>query len=249
MELWQLVVFGIAGFVSSIYSGIAGGGGGFIMTPLGIFLGLTPAQSVATGKLSGLSVTLGSLAGLKNARRQVTWGRILPVMLLSLGVGLVVPHIISALANQAYQVALGVMLLLMIPLLYIKKVGLRPARPSTLKKTGGGVLLLLALLLQGAFSGGLGTLVNIVLMSMLGMTATEANITKRWSQLTLNVVIVLGLLGSGLIVWYVAAVGVASSFAGSYVGGLLAVKKGDGYIMNVTMILMAVSGIALILSA
>ncbi len=36
MELWQLVVLGIAGFVMSVISGIAGGGAGFVTTPLAI---------------------------------------------------------------------------------------------------------------------------------------------------------------------------------------------------------------------
>lgn len=57
MNGYELVGFGMAGFVMAILSGIAGAGGGFVMTPFGIFLGLTPAQSVSTGKFSGLSIT------------------------------------------------------------------------------------------------------------------------------------------------------------------------------------------------
>jgi uncharacterized membrane protein YfcA len=249
MEPWGLVVFGIAGFLSSIASGIAGAGGGFIMTPLGIFLGLTPAQAVATGKFSGLSVTVGSLSGMSKAHGTVSKARVLPVMALALVVGLAVPFVIKSLDNDSYRIALGIILLLMIPLVIIKKIGVKPHAPTTLQRGLGGVLLTLALFLQGVFSGGLGTLVNLVLMGMLGMTAIEANLTKRWSQLILNTAIIIGVLGSGLIVWEVAAVGVSSTFFGSFIGGRMAVHKGDTFIMRVTVVLMFISAAALIAGA
>ena len=208
MSILGLVIFGLAGFFTSILSGIAGAGGGFIMTPLGIFLGLTPAQAVSTGKFSGLSVTIGSLFGMKKAHGRVSKARIIPVMVLAAVVGLAVPYVIKTLDSDIYRIALGIILLLMIPIILVKKVGIESRRPSMIQKIFGGILLAFALTLQGVFSGGLGTLVNIVLMSMLGMTALEANITKRWSQLILNITIILGVLGAGLIVWPVVLVGV-----------------------------------------
>lgn len=242
-------MFAVAAFVMSIMSGIAGAGGGFIMTPLGIFLGLTPAQAVATGKFNGLSITIGSLFGMKKARGTVSWRRIIPVMVLAFVVGLIVPFIIKQLDSDIYRLVLGVLLLLMIPVMAFKKMGIKRVDPSTLRKIGGGILLTLSLILQGAFSGGLGTLVNVVLISMLGMTALEANITKRWSQLILNITIIVGVFGTGLVVWPVAAAGILSTFAGSYVGGRIAVKKGDQFIMNIMMIFMFISAIGLIATA
>ncbi len=249
MTEWGLIIFGIAGFLSSIMSGIAGAGGGFIMTPLAIFLGLSPAQAVATGKLSGLSVTIGSLSGMSKAHGRVSKARVIPVMVLALAVGLLVPFIIKSLDNDVYRVALGIILLFMIPVVILRKVGIKPHNPTLWQKWLGGTLLTLALFLQGIFSGGLGTLVNIVLMGMMGMTALEANLTKRWSQLILNTAIIFGVVGSGLILWHVAAVGVASAFAGSFIGGRLAVHKGDVFIMQVMVALMFISALALILGA
>jgi uncharacterized membrane protein YfcA len=100
--------------------------------------------------------------------------------------------------------------------------------------------------LQGVFSGGLGTLVSVVLMSMLGMTATEANVTKRWSQLILNSTIVVGVLFSGLIVWQVLLVLIPLSILGGYLGGKIAVKKGNKFVLDVMIILMVISALLLI---
>jgi uncharacterized protein len=249
MEAWQLVVYGVAGFIMSILSGIAGAGGGFIMTPLLILLGLTPAQAVSSGKFNGLAVTIGSLSGLRKYSGKISKHRVAAIMILAFVVGLLVPFIIKSLESRVYRITLGIILLLMIPIMIYKKVGIKPHQPSLIQKGFGGILLTISLFLQGVFSGGLGSLVNIVLMGMLGMTASEANITKRWSQLILNTTIIFGVLGSGLIIWQVVAAGVGSGLVGSYIGGRLAIQKGDEFIVNVMLVLMLISGLVLIIGA
>lgn len=249
MDAHEMALLGVASLIMSILSGIAGSGGSFVMTPLAIFLGFTPAQAVATGKITGLAVTIGSLSGMRKAHGRISKKRVLPVMGLALIVGLIAPHIIASLDNRIYRVSLGIILLFMIPVMVIKKVGLKPHHPSALQKYIGGGLLTFSLFLQGIFSGGVGTLVNIVLMGMLGMTAIEANVTKRYSQLILNITIVLGLLGSELIIWHVAAVLVITAFTGSYIGGKMAINKGDEFIMRIMICLVAISAVALIVGA
>lgn len=249
METWQLVIYGVVGFIMAILSGIAGAGGGFVMTPLLIFLGLTPAQAVSTGKFNGLAVTVGSLSGLRGHSEQVSKRKIGAVMILAFIIGLIVPFVIKSFDNKWYRITLGIILLLMIPLMIYKKMGIKHSEPSAAKKGLGGVLLAISLFLQGTFSGGLGSLVNIVLMGMLGQTAVEANITKRWSQLILNVTIIFGVLGAGLIVWPAVVVALCAGTAGSYIGGRIAIQKGDTLVVNVMLLLMLASGLILIFGA
>lgn len=230
----------------SILSGIAGSGGGFIMTPLMIALGMTPAQAVSTGKISGLAVTVGSLGGLRKSKEKVVRNKIIAIMILALVIGLIAPFIIKTLDNSVYRIILGIILLLMIPVIIFKKIGMHSYQPNNKQKTIGTILLSFALLLQGIFSGGMGTLVNIVLMGMLGMNATEANITKRWSQLILNITVIFGVIYSGLIIWYVAIVMIPASLGGAYIGGHIAVKKGNKFITSVMIILMIISALYLI---
>jgi uncharacterized protein len=248
MNNWQLALFGAAALASSVFSGIAGAGAGFIMTPLAIFLGLSPAQAVSSGKFNGLATTIGSLSSLR-AKGAINKGRVAAIMALALVVGLFVPYVIRALDGKAYRIVLGVMILLMIPVLIHKKVGHEARHPSRLQKGLGGILLTASLFLQGAFSGGLGSLVNIVLMGMLGQTANEAHITKRWSQLVLNVTIIFGILGDRLVVWPVVAVGVCTNLVGSHIGGRIATHKGDKFAMDILLVLMAISSVALIAGA
>ena len=246
MDNLELVFYAAAGLAMSVFSGIAGGGGGFVMTPLAIFLGLSPAQAVSTSKITGFSLTVGALVGMRKSHGHVSKARIIPVMILAIAVGLVVPFVIVAFDSALYRNVLGIILLLMIPIMLIKKVGVKPHHPKLWQKYAGGGLLALAMFLQGVFSGGLGTLVNVVLMGMMGMTALEANLTKRWSQLLLNGTIVIGVLGTGLIVWKVALVGVVMTLIGGYVGGRVAVHKGDGFVVGILIALMFVSALGLI---
>jgi uncharacterized membrane protein YfcA len=246
---WQLLIYALVGLVMSVLSGITGGGGGFVMTPLAILLGLTPAQAVSTGKLNGLAITVGSLGGLRKVHGKVSKLRVGSIMLLAFAVGLLVPLVIKSLESDAYRVILGILLLLMIPIMHLKKMGIEPGHPSLATKGLGGVLLTIALFLQGAFSGGLGVLVNVVLMGMLGQTATEANLTKRWSQLILNITIIIGVLSTGFIIWKVAVVGMTTSILGGFIGGHMAVKKGDKFAVDVMLVLMLASALFLIIGA
>src|SRR5437868_731487 len=106
MDTEKLIVFGTVSFLMSIISAIGGGGGGFITTPLAIFLGLTPQQAIATGKIAGLGTTLGSLQGLTKAKIH-RWKIIVPLMLLATVVGLISPFVIKNLDNEVYRKLIG----------------------------------------------------------------------------------------------------------------------------------------------
>lgn len=249
MDAAHLLVYGILVLGMSVFSGIAGAGAGFIVTPVAILLGLAPAQAVSTNKFNGIANAVGSLSGLRSYGGRVSKRTIAAIMALAFVIGLTSPLLIKSLESRWYQIILGVILLLMIPVMLYKHIGVAATKPSGLRKVVGGMLLSVSLFLQGAFSGGLGTLVNVVLMGLLGMTANEAHITKRWSQLILNITIIFGVLGSNLIVWPVALTGMTASLAGSSIGARIAVKRGDAFAVHILVVLMGVSALVLIAEA
>ncbi len=242
-----LVIFGVVNFIMSIFSSMAGGGAGFVTMPVMLALGLSPAQAVATGKLTGLAATGGSLHGMRSIKPS-SRSRLIAIMLLALVIGLVSPYFITKLNSDVYKTVLGVALLVMTPVVIWKKVGLQPHRPSRSRRIVGYIALVAAMMLQAVFSGGLGTLVPIVLMSLLGMPALEANVTKRYSQIILNVVVVITVFVTArhLFVWQVGAIGIVTALIGSAIGSRIAVRRGNGFVMVVTVTLMAFSGLWLI---
>lgn len=168
---------------------------------------------------------------------------------LAFVIGLIALYIITSFESRWYQLTLGVIILAMIPVVVYKHIGTIPRTASSTTRAVGGIFLAISLFLQGAFSSGLGSLVNIVLMGMLGLTANEANLTKRWSQLILNTTIIFGVFRSGLIVWPVVAIGSAAAVSGGFIGGRIAITKGDRFAVSILLILMAASALVLIASA
>lgn len=194
-------------------------------------------------------MTIGSLSGLRKQRGRVSKRTILAIMGLAFVIGLIALYIITSFESRWYQLTLGVIILAMIPVVVYKHIGTIPRTASSTTRAVGGIFLAISLFLQGAFSSGLGSLVNIVLMGMLGLTANEANLTKRWSQLILNTTIIFGVFRSGLIVWPVVAIGSAAAVSGGFIGGRIAITKGDRFAVSILLILMAASALVLIASA
>ncbi len=243
----ELLIYAVVSVCMSVFSSIAGGGGGFVATPLMIFLGLTPAQAIASGKFMGLSV---SLSNLRVTRKEKVhdWKVIAPLLVIATAIGLIAPHVITRIEGDAYQKVIGVLILLMIPVVYVKRLGYEKKQVSARMKKIGYVLFTGALFLQAVFGSGMGTLVNIVLVSAMGMGGLEATVSKRFIQLVATSVTLAGLLFSGLMVWKVIIVGVACNFIGGTIGAHLAVKKGNAFVMNILITLMLVSGVALLAS-
>ncbi len=64
----------------------------------------------------------------------------------------------------------------------------------------------------------------------------------------LNFTVIIGVIGTGLVVWKVAIVGSVIAYIGGIVGGRIATKKGNKFVLNVMLGLMIISGIALLVS-
>lgn len=243
----KLAVYAVLSFGSAILSGIAGGGAGFINTPLLIFLGLPPGQAVATGKLNGLAVSVSSLHGMREVKIPQGAKRTLVISLgLALLIALAAPFAIRNLNPAVYQRLMGVLLLGMVPVVLLKKQPKAAASAHGVRQWFGYGLLAVAFGLQAVFSGGLGTLVNVALMAGLGLPALQATVIKRYSQIILNGVIVCGVLFSGLISWQIALVAMLTGSAGAAIGSRLAVKKGNQFVTRVLVLLMIGSAIALL---
>src|SRR5262245_36584228 len=96
------VIYAVASFGSAVLAGLSGGGGGFLMTPLLVFLGLSPAQAVSTGKIGALAIAVSSIGGMrtvKNKSKQLLF----VVMALALVIGLLAPFVIVKLDSELYR--------------------------------------------------------------------------------------------------------------------------------------------------
>lgn len=90
---------------------------------------------------------------------------------------------------------------------------------------------------------------TLILMLLFGLTALEANATKRVAQSLQTVLLFILLFFQGLVVLTYGFATLFGSLIGSYVGSRLAIKKGERFVKYALALTMAISGLALIFSA
>lgn len=247
-EALPYVVF-IVTFVASILSGMAGGGGGFIITPFYIAIGLTPQQSIATGKFGALGLDAGAIAAFRGKIKQYRNFTFF-LMLIAIGVGFLSSYFIRNIKNENLQLVMGVMNLSMIPLLFIKHHALKKRRRGHyILRLLSLLLIVTILLLQGTFSSGIGSLVNVFLILFFGFSALEASLIKRQASVVLDVVVLAGLLGAGLINYKYGLIGMVGGLLGGFIGSRFALHEGEKFARYALMIFMLVSGVWLVVTA
>lgn len=247
-DLLPLAVF-LVSFLATTFSGMAGGGGGFILTPFYILIGLTPQQTVATLKFSSFGLSAGAIGAFKEKifdDKEFS----LFIMGLSAVVGLAASFLVVNINNKTLQLLMGLLILAMVPFTFLKsRKKVRAGQITKAMQVLGTVALVLVLFLQGIVGGGIGSLVSVIFVLLFGKTFIEANILKRKASLLLNTVIVIGLLSSGLINFKYGLFGMAGGFLGGYAGSHIALKKGDDFAKYALMVFMVVSGVYLIITA
>ncbi len=227
---------------------MAGGGGGFVVNPFLIWIGLTPQQTIATSKFGSFGLTFGAVTAFRGRMFQNKKLSIIAII-VALLMGILASIFVQKINNASLQMMMGILTLAMVPFMLHKNLGVKTRKTSGLIQTAGTGLLALVLLLQGILSGGIGALVSVIFIVFYGATAIEANILKRKASLVLNTAVVASLLTSGLINFTYGLAGIAGGFLGGYAGSHIALKKGEGFAKYTLLIFMVVSGVWLVATA
>ncbi len=246
-ELLPYIIFAVT-FVASILSGMTGGGGGYVITPFLIAIGLTPQQSVATVKLWALGIDSGSITAYrKKAVKQKKMA--LTLALVSVPVGIMTFIAIRHLRNDNLQLAMGALNLVMIPILFIKHHEIKSRRRHQIVQGLGFAAIIVLMLLQGIFASGVGSLINVVLIAVFGISVLETNLIKRKASLVSDVVVLAGLAGTGLINVEYGFIGMAAGLSGGFIGSKFALHEGERFARYALVAFMLISGVWLVATA
>jgi uncharacterized membrane protein YfcA len=236
-------------FFATILSGMSGGGGGLIIVPFLIAVGLTPQQAIATTKFSAIGFNFGGIAAFKKKSFNSPL-LLIYLVLLAVLISLIVPTLFKKLSGDVFQIVIGIMMILLVPVMLSDKYGLKKVKTSRSRKFVGGILLSITFLLQGVFSSGVGLLNNLVFMSFFGLKALDASATQRVAALALNSFIVITLATTtNFIVWQYALAGIAAAFLGGYIGSHIALERGEKFAKVALAIFMLIAGVILIVEA
>ncbi len=227
MELIYLATFFVA-FISSILSGVAGGGGGYLMAPYWLIAGMTPAQGATTGGFMAIGMGASSLAAFRKTdhfprNKKLITALIFTTVIVSVIGAIALTHI----ETNSFKTILAGMTILSIPMIFIdrRKIKLNKRHRNI------GIALLVYLLLASSIitSSAFSILITIGLSQLFCLSILQTTALRRLIGLVQSAVIflILAFQGNFLLVHAIAAI--IGGGIGSYLGTKFAIKKGENF--------------------
>ena len=245
MELIYFATFGVA-FISSILSGVAGGGGGFIMAPYWLLSGMTPAQGATTGAFMALGMGGSSLAAFRGTDHMPQNKKLTTILLImTLLTSAIGPFFLQHISIDVFKPILAILTILSLPLLFISRKNIHISRQNKII----GLALLGILLLASSFitSSAFSIFIAIVLSQVFRFTTLQSTALRRIIGLVQSAVIFGVLLSLGNFLWPHALAGIVGGSLGSYIGTKFAIKKGEAFAKYALALGAIVSSLALLL--
>jgi len=227
MELIYLATF-IVAFVSSILSGMAGGGGGFIMAPYWLISGMTPAQGATTGAFMALGMGGSSLAAFRGSGHMPTNKKLtITLLIMTLTASAVGPFFLQHIHVDVFKPILAILTIVSLPLLFINRKDIHMSKQNQTI----GVILLGILLLASSFitSSAFSIFIAIILSQVFRLSILQSTALRRIMGIVQSAVIFGILVSLGNFLWPHALAGIIGGSIGSYIGTKFAIKRGEKF--------------------
>ncbi|MBP6041992.1 sulfite exporter TauE/SafE family protein [Candidatus Saccharibacteria bacterium] len=241
-----LILTFLVSLIASTLSGIVGAGGGLIISPYMLLIGLPPASAVATPKLAGLGLGLGTITKFYQERR-IDWRQVavlLPLSLLASVAGsLLLIEINPALIRP---IVIAVTLVLVLVTFFDTESGLVRREVSNRSKTFGGLIYTIIEILRAMIGSGISTINMAVLMKFFGLDAITANAVKRVVTFPALLISMAIYVYNDLIVWDQGIALLLGTIIGGYIGALLAIKKGNLFVKRLFLLVVVLMVVSLL---
>lgn len=239
-----ILAFLLAFFVD-LWSTLVGGGGAVII-PFLLFLGLSPQQAIATNRFSSLA----NIVALFKFHRQgqVKW-RLGLFLAAFAGIGGALGSFLMVrLETEIIEKGIGIILLLSVPMLFVQKgIGLqeRQAKMTKLKHAGGSFLVM-AMGAIGGFFSAMGIWFSYVYLFYYGLTFLQTAAMRKITGLAIILVSLAIFLPYGLIQWPIALAMFAGGGLGSFISAHYSKRLGNGAIRYLFMAVVLLSAIKIL---
>lgn len=245
MDFIYLATFLVA-FTSSILSGIAGGGGGYLMAPYWLIAGMTPAQGATTGGFMAIGMGASSLAAFHKTDHFPRNKRLSTVLTIIT----VVASIIGALTlthiqTSSFKTILAVITVLSIPMLFIDRSRIKLNKRY--RNIGIAILILLLLVSSIITSSAFSILIAIGLSQLFNLSILQSTALRRLIGLVQSGVIFTILAPQGNLLVFHAIAAIIGGSIGSYLGTRLAIKKGESFAKYALAVGALIGAIALLI--
>ena len=226
-----LITFGL-GLLSGFLNAVVGGGG-LIVIPALIFLGLSPHVAIATNKFGTIGVVLIACYKFMKAGK-VHWPLAVGFVVIATVAGVLGAEFVLEVDSEFLMKLIGWIILLFVPVFYFKKeLGVEKRETPLWMKLIGFLLYFAAMFFAASFGGGAGILVMYIITTFFGLPILETKATDviAWFCLTASSLIVF--IGSDVINFEVGYSLIAGSLIGGSIGAHLAINKGSLWIKRI----------------
>lgn len=237
-------------FTSFIANFIAAnvGGAGLLLVPVLLFLGLPPQEAVGTRRVASLGMLPTSLYRFSKDKK----------VNVRIGAGVTITSIIGAYAGskmlllmpeELMEKAIGIFILALMPLVLLKKdFGLHPQEhKSTVMHLIGYALFFIVGFVASFFGGGGQIFGTPILISCFGMTFLEAAGTRKIASLSFAITSLIVYIAADIVIWSYGLTLLAGGAIGGYVGAHYGIKKGEKWVRQLFIAIVAVSAIQILL--
>lgn len=245
MDLLVPITF-IVALLSSVLSGMAGVGGGLIMQPYWLLVGLSPAQAVANSSLMIFGISGGALAAFQKTK-YLPGHKKLIILLAGITVvasvigAIVLPHF----ETNSFKPILAGMTIVAVPLLFINTSKLFSSKHRT--QIGIALFGILIIASSITFSSTFWILIAIMFPTLFSLSVLQSTVIRRIMGLIQAIILFALLAIGGHFVWTYAVVGIIGAFIGSYIGTRVAITHGDTFARYALAAVALISAIALLL--
>ena len=238
VQLWLLTA--LAGFAAGLIDSIVGGGG-LVLTPamLNLHPGLHILQAIGTQRTSSI---LGTSVAAWNYLRRIRVERrvLLPACIAALSASAVGVQFAKRIDPDILKwTVLSICVVLAIYTALRKDLGLREDRrfhPKHEAMAAAGIGAATGFY-NGLIGPGTGTLMVFAFVSFLGLDFLKSSAVSKTTNVAADLSSWTVLMFGGYVIWALALPLIVGNMIGSYIGSHLAIKRGQGFVRAVFLII------------
>ena len=237
-RLWLLTA--LAGFAAGLIDSIVGGGG-LVLTPamLNLHPGLQILQAIGTQRTSSI---LGTGVAAWNYLRRIHIERriLLPACIAALSASAVGVQLAKRIDPDTLKwTVLTICVVLALYTVARKDLGLREERRfhrkhESMAAVGIGIA---TGFYNGLIGPGTGTLMVFAFISFMGLDFLKSSAVSKATNVAADLSSWTVLMLSGYVIWALAVPLIVGNIIGSYIGSHLAIKRGQGFVRAVFLII------------
>jgi len=210
-----------------------------------MFLGLPPQSAIAAHRLASICGHTQSLPKYIRAKK-ILWKYAIAIIPIGLVGNIIGANIMLNMDTEILSKGVGIVILLPLPFLFLRKIGLKRHEVSQMKMIIGVLLFFCLAIWVGIFPPGGVTLFIYLAVTLFGWTFTEARASKLPSSCVSSVILIGMFIFAGIVRWSMTIPLMLGYIIGSNIGALTAIRKGDTWVRNLLTVVVVVFSIKLL---